>query len=423
MTENSAAILEELRSIREENQESFKKLTEEMEEMKKKQSLQVEMMERIIGKLEKMAVKTESVDLKIMEKWNEFPPEIKMECISRMDFETRYPNHQFFFRNKNKTFRLNLRRTARAERSLVDSRLYPMDTVNMCNDGIEVESETNCFLHETDKCAHNKHTSSCGSKLLTYILKHGLIERLHVFLPKEKVNKWVEELKNSQIDTIRVKRLIFQSTSKQLTEFFLNKVNKEMLESIEVLCRNDANGILETGEFLESPTVINVRRLLILRQFNTVLVLDLIKRWIKHDVQIGQTFFCHTLYPTTFRNFFTLFGDRVVKSEDNYIRIRTDNESKHILIRTLPCKKHAQSLSCHVIPSEQTIIEKEDDYYTSNDLLHYDETDDDYDDFDLFDELGFFDDDSDEEDSDVEDYDFDDEELDDEEDEELVYVQ
>ncbi|KAF1767402.1 hypothetical protein GCK72_007361 [Caenorhabditis remanei] len=187
MTENSAAILEELRSIREENQESFKKLTEEMEEMKKKQSLQVEMMERIIEKLEKMAVKTESVDLKIMEKWNEFPPEIKMECISRMDFETR----------------LNLRRTAHAERSLVDSRPYSMDTVNMCNDGIEVESETNYFLHETDKCAHNKRTSSCGSKLLAYILKHGLIERLYVFLPREKIDKWVEQLKNSQIDTIR----------------------------------------------------------------------------------------------------------------------------------------------------------------------------------------------------------------------------
>ena len=76
-----------------------------------------------------------------------------------------------------------------------------------------------------------------------------------------------------------------------------------------------------------------------------------------------------------------------------------------------------------MIPSEQTIIEKEDDYYTSYDLLHYDETDDDDDDFDLFDELGFFDDDSDEEDSDVEDYDFDDDELDDEEDEELDYVQ
>ncbi|EFO89534.1 hypothetical protein CRE_22628 [Caenorhabditis remanei] len=249
--------------------------------------------------------------------------------------------------------------------------------VYMCNDGIEVESETNYFLHETDKCAHNKRTSSCGSKLLAYILKTGIIER-----PSNR---------------------------------------PETLESIQVVCRNDANGILETGEFLKSPTVIYVRRLLILRQFNTVLVLDLMKRWIKHDVQIGQTLFCHTLYPTTFRNFFTLFGDRVVKSEDNYIRIRTDNESKHILIRTLPCKKHAQSLSCHVIPSEQTIIEKEDDYYTSYDLLHYDETDDD--DFDLFDELGFFDDDSDEEDSDVEDYGFNDDELDDEEDEESDYVQ
>ena len=255
MTENSAAILEELRSIREENQESFNKLTEEMEEMKKKQNLQVEMMERIIGKLEKMAVKTEPVDFKIMEKWNEFPPEIKMECISRMDFETRYPNHQFFFRNKNKTFRLNLRRTARAERSLVDSRLYPMDTVYMCNDGIEVESETNYFLHETDKCAHNKQTSSCGSKLLGYILKHGLIEHLYVFLPKEKIDKWVNELKNSQIDTIRVKHLTFHSTGEKLTEYFLNKVNKEMLESIEVLCRNDAIGYTDTEAFLKSPTV------------------------------------------------------------------------------------------------------------------------------------------------------------------------
>ncbi|EFP09853.1 hypothetical protein CRE_21362 [Caenorhabditis remanei] len=403
MTENSAAILEELRSIREENQESFKKLTEEMEEMKKKQSLQVEMMEKIIEKLEKMAVKTEAVDLKIMEKWNEFPPEIKMECISRMDFETR----------------LNLRRTARAERSLVDSRLYPMDTVNMCNDGIEVESETNYFLHETDKCAHNKRASSCGSKLLSYILKTGNIERLYVFLPKEKVNKWVEDLKNSQIDTIRVKRLIFQSTSKQLTEFFLNKVNKETLESIEVLCRNDITGYTDTEAFLKSPTVINVRRLLILRQFYTVLVFDFIMRWIEYDVQIGQKLFCHTLYPTTFLDFGTNFGDRLVKSEDNYIRIRTDNESKHILIRLLPCKKHAQSLSCHVIPAEQETVEKEDDYYTSYDLSHFDESMEDDDDNDT----DYFDDDSDEEDSDVEDYDFDDEELDDEEDEELVYVQ
>ncbi|KAF1767479.1 hypothetical protein GCK72_007438 [Caenorhabditis remanei] len=220
----------------------------------------------------------------------------------------------------------------------------------MCNDGIEVESETNYFLHETDKCAHNKRTSSCGSKLLSYILKTGIIER-----PSNR-------------------------------------------------------------------PVINVRRLLILRQFNTVLGLDLIKRWIKHDVQIGQKLFCHTLFPTTFRNFFTLFGDRVVKSEDNYIRIRTDNESKHIH-RGARRKKHAQSLSCHVIPSEQTIIEKEDDYYTSYDLLHYDETDDDYDDFDFFDELGFFDDNFDEEDSNVEDYGFNDDELDDEEDEELHYVQ
>ncbi|KAF1767477.1 hypothetical protein GCK72_007436 [Caenorhabditis remanei] len=403
MTENSAAILEELRSIREENQESFKKLTEEMEEMKKKQSLQVEMMEKIIEKLEKMAVKTESVDFKIMEKWNEFPPEIKMECISRMDFETR----------------LNLRRTARAERSLVDSRLYPMDNVYMCNGGIEVEDDTDYFIHETDKCAHNKQTSSCGSKLLVYILKHGLIEHLYVFLPREKIDKWVEELKNSQIDTIRVKRLTFHSTGEKLTEFFLNKVNKEMLESIEVLCRNDVTGYTDTEAFLKSPTVINVKRLLILRQFNTVLVFDFIMRWIKHDVQIGQKHFCHTLYPTVFLDFFTLFGDRVVKSEDNYIRIRTDNESKHILIRLLPCKKHAQSLSCHVIPAEQTIIEKEDDYYTSYDLSHYDETDDDYDD----DDTDYFDDDSDEEDSDVEDYDFDDEELDDEEDEKLDYVQ
>ncbi|EFO89557.1 hypothetical protein CRE_22604 [Caenorhabditis remanei] len=401
MTENSAAILEELRSIREENQESFKKLTEEMEEMKKKQSLQVEMMERIIGKLEKMAVKTEPVDLKIMEKWNEFPPEIKMECISRMDFETR----------------LNLRRTARAERSLVDSRHYPMDSVYMCIDGIEVESKTNYFLHENDKCAHNKRTSSCGSKLLTYILKTGIIERLHVFLPKDKVNKWVEELKNSQIDTIRVKRLIFQSTSKQLTEFFLNKVNKEMLESIEVLCRNDVTGYTDTEAFLKSPTVINVKRLLILRQFNTVLVFDFIMRWIKHDVQIGQKLFCHTLYPTVSLDFDTNFGDRLVKSEDNYIRIRTDNESKHILIRLLPCKKHAQSLSCYVIPAEQETVEKEDDYYTSYDLSYFDESMEDDDDTD------YFDDDSDEEDSDDEDYDFDDEELDDEEDEEVDYVQ
>ncbi|EFO89569.1 hypothetical protein CRE_22602 [Caenorhabditis remanei] len=330
MTENSAAILEELRSIREENQESFNKLTEEMEEMKKKQNLQVEMMERIIGKLEKMAVKTESVDLKIMEKWNEFPPEIKMECISRMDFETR----------------LNLRRTARAERSLVDSRHYPMNTVNMCIDGIEVESKTNYFLHETDKCAHNKRTSSCGSKLLSYILKNGIIERLRVYLPKDKVNKWVEELKNSQIDTISVKRLIFQSTSKQLTEFFLNKVNKEMLESIEVLCRNDAIGYTDTEAFLKSPTVINVKRLLILRQFNTVLVFDFI-----------------------------------------------------------------------MSPAEQETVEKEDDYYTSYDLSHFDESMEDDDDTD------YFDDDSDKEDSDDEDYDFDDEELDDEEDEEVDYVQ
>ncbi|EFP01234.1 hypothetical protein CRE_24447 [Caenorhabditis remanei] len=437
MTENITAILEELLSIREENQENFRKLTEEMEEMKKKQNIQVEMMEKIIGKLEKMAdmerqkfVKTGAVDLTIMEKWNEFPPEIKMECISRMDFETRFIFiHHINFRCqiKKKTFRLNLRHTARAERSLVDSRLYPIDNVYMCKGGIEVEDETDYFLHETDKCARNKHTGSCGSKLLTYILKYGIIERLQVFVPKEKVNKWVEYLKNSQIDTILVKRIIFHTTSTQLTEFFLNKVDKKMLESIEVLCRNDAIGVLETEAFLKSPTVTNVKSLLTLRQFNNVLVFDLIKRWIENDVPIGQKIFCFTKYPRVFRHFFTNFGDRAVKSEENYIRIRTDNESKHILIRILPTERFAPSLSCQVIPAEQKTIEKEDDYYKRYDLSRYDESDYDYDDddYDFLDELGFLDDDS-EEDSDVEDEqddDFDDEEVDNEEDEEVDYVQ
>ena len=84
-------------------------------------------------------------------------------------------------------------------------------------------------------------------------------------------------------------------------------------------------------------------------------------------------------------------------------------------------------MSCQVIPAEQKTIEKEDDYYKRYDLSRYDESDYDYDDddYDFLDELGFLDDDS-EEDSDVEDEqddDFDDEEVDNEEDEEVDYVQ
>lgn len=77
---------------------------------------------KIISKTEKLAI----VEKKYYTNWCDMPPEIKLECIGRMDFKMRH----------------HLRLTARAENQLVDSSRYKFGLLYLSHDSFCLYTDT-----------------------------------------------------------------------------------------------------------------------------------------------------------------------------------------------------------------------------------------------------------------------------------------
>ncbi|EGT37955.1 CBN-FBXA-145 protein [Caenorhabditis brenneri] len=265
-------------------------------------------------------------NLLTFEKWNFLPPEIKAECIKRMDFKSRFL----------------LRATSRTERLLVDSQHFNLYHVRL--EGVLPYPINSIISSGFDdlkltilSAAHSQtemHVIFSRNRerffetilpLLLFILKKATVEEL--FLERIRQSDW-RQLLGEQFppESLNVKNFHGVVLTHPETMFFVSKL-KNNTRSVHVDANTCQN--FPMGALLENRM-----------------------QWIALDADIGKTFRVTSTTHQTFNQFSAKFKDRIIKENSEEIRIRTDNPSKHILLKLAKRWRVSRPLTCVVISSE-----------------------------------------------------------------------
>ncbi|KAF1764128.1 hypothetical protein GCK72_004075 [Caenorhabditis remanei] len=305
------------------------------------------------------------------ENWCHLPPKIKLEVIKVLDFPAR----------------LKLRMTARNERDLVDSLGINFKSVTLIDDGsqkwgeIAVEYPTHPdgtdeeilspggilikrfvygvtplplprFLEKTLRIS-NKELYASAVHFLAYALKIGKIDSLIIlegYSPK-RFNQFLKILEQSA--PFNVKNLMIKKLKKDAVMFFM----KNLAPGLESIFLNgEGCKSFPLDEFLTFPVFYNCKTI----RFDSLASDDaaskLAKKWIENDAEIGSKLQCHVINSSDdfLWNFVEKFYDRIVYENEDEARIRTNNESKHILLRIFTVESLYsldEYVTCSIIPS------------------------------------------------------------------------
>uniref|UniRef100_A0A1I7TGQ4 F-box domain-containing protein n=1 Tax=Caenorhabditis tropicalis TaxID=1561998 RepID=A0A1I7TGQ4_9PELO len=331
--------------------------------------------------LDNIVEKTENLKIEEpkFEKWNELPPEMKLECMKTLDFTTRW----------------SLYNTSHTERALVDSQKVKTYKMILQNEHSHMRSHALLFTPRARDPQTGRYYSPKYSR---FVLEHAVFESLEFsritkdlsdFLPSDRV--------------ISVKNLKINCDHEEDALYLLERVN-DQLDSLVI---NVGEESLE--KILSIPQVANTLSVQLSGISSPQAASELAQIWIDENKDIGKEFKCFTRYSKNFEGFTTFaekFSNSITSKTDRFIRIRTNNEEKHILLQlgtsTFGILDGTEEfLRMSVISSQQSEIDTSEEWVhimaeTTDNEASSDE-DDFYDYYDDHDYGGYYDPYSDEE--------------------------
>lgn len=238
------------------------------------------------------------------EKWDLLPLEIKAKCIKPTDFATRY----------------NLRQSAPVERTLVDKLKDNFSFVLFSDGGIEAVNASGNFQFD-----ENSKQTMCS---LINILKTSKIQRLNLQISSRHpklagiMDKGIE---NGTIQVVAISANASTSTVVML---------KKCWDKIDRLDFNPMT-IDELQVIFRIPSVLSTRMVLLssIGRYIKNGVQFVVSQWIENDVKFGTRLDidCGSSVLDKTQTL-EAFEDRKLAFFNSKLRIRTDNDSKNILM-------------------------------------------------------------------------------------------
>lgn len=213
---------------------------------------------------------------------------------------------------------MHLRQTSKTEKELVDSENYQIDSAE-----IVLPAETTWIIH-------NGNLTLFQGQSFEYLLEHGIFKKLEISFAR---NKRAAETFPKAKRPYSVKNLKFFLSADEDQEninFMLGRMSNE-LESLEIEPNQFDPSQLDN--IFVSSTIPNIQFI----KIGPIQVTDtadkLAQVWIEKDVKIGNKYQVLVEKTGSFEGFFQIFKDRLVINSDKFIRIKTENPSKHILLQ------------------------------------------------------------------------------------------
>ncbi|CAO4373041.1 unnamed protein product [Caenorhabditis nigoni] len=245
--------------------------------------------------------------------WCDMPDDIKLECIGKMDFCQRW----------------SLRCTAKAERSLVDSKkikfyegifyktsLFQYDE----NYSVSLSSKNRDTFSKTFK------NTSIAFKFLNYIWKIGVFEGFEISSDHPTVK--VELIKDT--GKISARNIAIDHCDNEMADDVLQKL-KNGVETVRMHCTGDVgynfDGILAISQLqnLSYWHIENYKRTDSLYKVGQSL--------IDRNSKIGFIFQVYVNnIDGSVEEFSKHFAERIVSESEKRVRIRTNNPDRHILV-------------------------------------------------------------------------------------------
>ncbi|CAL2039586.1 unnamed protein product [Caenorhabditis brenneri] len=230
---------------------------------------------------------------------------------------------------------VKFRKTARAERFLVDSEPVHFDFIQIKGGSTICRSECCEFTFRTpghlETVRKFKNPVEFKTKIfpfLKYILKIGIIDlfwtRTAVMYIDELVSEFLENF--AGISKFRIKSLDFEMSRKGMF-FFIWNCREKFLESIKtstVLHRT-----FPIDKFLRYPSVHNARRIEISNAWDIKILCRIIEKWLEIDAQLGATVIVHN--TGSLDRLVEHFEDSLAPQSDK-ILLKTNNPDKQILV-------------------------------------------------------------------------------------------
>ncbi|PIC32491.1 hypothetical protein B9Z55_012801 [Caenorhabditis nigoni] len=237
--------------------------------------------------------------------WSDMPDDIKLECIGKMEFKER----------------LSLRCTAKAERSLVDSQKIEFSEGRLWGSNRYLGFNLN-YKHDVTKHLKNK---TEALKFMKYIKKVGVFENLSICFDDPLTD-------NEQFMTgdglFTAKTIEFEQCDNGNVVTVLRKMQNGV-ESIKINADRNKNKL---NEILAISHVQNVPYWHIEDYKRTDSLHKVAQMWIDTNSKIGSTFQVTVLGDGSFDEFLKYFTDRIISKSEKRVRIRSNNQDRHILL-------------------------------------------------------------------------------------------
>ncbi|PIC32483.1 hypothetical protein B9Z55_012797 [Caenorhabditis nigoni] len=257
-----------------------------------------------------------SIDPVYNTNWCDIPAEIKLKCIGKLEFKER----------------LSLRRTAKAERSLVD--LQKIDF----NYGYFWKNEGNLIFYvKTEKISlsiYNRHEYSKRFRnenealiVMKHIWRIGVFEYLKISFVDSFTHN--EEFMNFD-GLFNAKEINIERCHSDNLLPILQKL-KNGVESI--LMNVDGGKVDSFDKILAFPQVRNSRSLRFRNYNQTDSLYKIAQKWIDKNSKIESAFLVSVYEKEgSFEEFLEHFDDRIVSNTGKRVRICTNNPDRHILL-------------------------------------------------------------------------------------------
>lgn len=286
--------------------------------------------------------------LKSFEKWNDLPPEIKSECIKKLDFKTRFL----------------LRSTSRTERALVDAQNYNLHQVK--TSGV-LPYPMNCIIpsgrgdhkltiipsiHSTEiHVIHARnHTRFVETilPLLIFILKTSTIDMFSIEVIRG--SNWRNILGDLlEPNSLNIKSFHGVVLRNQETLYFISRLtsNTQFIHLDANSCKN-----FPIDDLIEYPIIKNAQIVQIRDMESEDAVWKMAEKWIENDSDVGTTLRVTSRQNMSIPQFSSKFEDRIISTTQEEVRIKTDNPSKHILLKLAKQCRITRPVTCVVISAE-----------------------------------------------------------------------
>lgn len=273
--------------------------------------------------------------------WNDLSEQLKAHVINKMDFKTR----------------LRFRKTARAERTLVDSQLIHFNYIQLTGNSQKINDYCTEFSFRTSENSQEfifkfRKISEFIRKilpLLVYILENGVVDMFLTHFALEFIDILTEKItKLHGFPKLRIKTLDYLVSRKAMF-WFLRKCDEKYLEYIETGPQDFQQ--FRIDRFLTFPIVYNVRKLEIHNAHRPTILIEILEKWLEIDAKIGTTVILHA--PGNLDEFIEKFENRIEFQSpkgDMWLSMNYPEKQIYVKVDNLDDFNSLDSCRCEVVP-------------------------------------------------------------------------